>query len=347
MLLSKPIIHMPELSHGEWLNSAPLTRAMVRGRVVLVDFWDYSCVNCLRTLPYLVAWHKRYTAHGLLIMGIHTPEFKFGQQRPQVEAAVAEHGLSYPILLDNAYQNWEQFANKAWPTKYLIDPAGYIRYMRRGEGGYRETELAIQQLLKAHNPHLDLPEVLHPLRAEDGEGAVCYKTTAELFAGYASGGLFGAALGNPEGYLPHENIVYELPPPANRQPDAFYVEGIWRAWPESLAFVGRDHGRVLLRYSATGVNAVLSPSADEVELRLGLHPPMARVTVRLDGRPLRPAEAGADVHLDETGTAVVTVTRPRMVHLVQHPTHQTHELELTFHTTGLALHTFSFTTSCR
>lgn len=340
---------MPEFGTGEWLNSAPLTRENLRGCVVLIDFWDYSCVNCIRTLPYLVEWHKRYAEKGLRIIGIHTPEFKFAQHRLEIEAAVAEFGLQYPILLDNDYSSWDQFANKAWPTKYLIDERGYIRYMRRGEGGYQETERAIQQLLKAADAEVTLPEIMPVLREEDESGAVCFKPSPEIFAGYASGGLFGGGLGNTEGYLPKETAVYNLPTAEQREADRFYLEGLWKAWPEAIAFAGNKHGRILLPYSAAGVNAVLSPSVDEVELRLGLYPPHngqpePLLEVKVDGRPLLPQEAGEDVQINHEGSSVIPITRPRMYHLIKHRYYGTHELELIFRTQGVGVYTFTFTT---
>lgn len=347
-LLSKPVIHMPNLNGGEWLNSPPLTPQTLRGSVVLVDFWDYSCINCIRTLPYLVEWHRRYADKGLMIIGVHTPEFKFAQHRPQVEKAIQEFGLLYPIVLDNEYKVWDAFANKAWPTKYLVDVQGYIRYMRRGEGGYQDTERAIQQLLQTLHPQMSLPEILPALREEDASGSVCYKPTPELFAGYASG-LFGGSLGNPEGYAPNQMVVYALPAPQEREENQFFIEGIWQARPEALAFAGRETGRVILPYSAAGVNAVLSPSSDEVELRLGLHPPYPEntqpvVEVKVNGRYLHPHEAGGDIHFQENGISFVPVTRPRMYHLVKHHYYESHELELIFRAPGLALYSFSFTT---
>lgn len=340
---------MPNFGNGEWINSAALTRETVRGKIVLVDFWDYSCINCVRTLPYVAEWHKRYAEHGLLIIGIHTPEFKFAHHRPQIEAAINEFNLQYPILLDNDYSSWDVFANKAWPTKYLIDERGYIRYMRRGEGGYADTELAIQQLIKGINPDADLPEIMPALREEDETGAVCYKPTPEIYAGFSSGAFFAGGLGNPEGYLPHENAVYNLPSATDREEGHFFIEGIWKALPESLVFTGKEHGRVILPYKAAGINVVLSPSADEVELRLGLYPPhngqaIPHVEVKIDGNSLNQFEAGSDIQINDEGASVIPVNRPRMYHIATHHTYDAHELELVFRTSGIALYTFTFTT---
>ncbi len=344
-LLDPRIVHMPPLANGEWLNGRPHTPDQLRGRVVLIDFWDYTCINCLRTLPYLKQWHQRYAEHGLVIIGIHTPEFRFGQFRTHLEAAIAEYEIPYPILLDNQQQNWSRFATKAWPTKFLIDPDGYMRFKRQGEGYYQETEQAIQRLLRLRQPDVLLPNLLPPLRAEDASGAVCYRPTPELYAGFQGGGLFGGALGNPEGYMPNSSVIYRLPPVREWQEGQFYVDGIWRAWPEALAFAGEQGGEIVLPYSAVSVNAVLAPSADPVETALEMKPTEADPLVEVvqDGRYLSKMQAGSDVVFGEDGRSYVRVERPRMVNLVENPDFGSHTLRLTFQARGLALYAFTFT----
>ncbi len=344
--LDPRLVRMPPFAEGAWLNTnGALSREQLHGRVLLIDFWDYACINCLRTLPYLAAWHGRYAPHGLTIIGIHSPEFKFGQNRAHLETAVARYQIQYPLLVDNRYENWSNYANKAWPTKYLVDGGGYLRLKRQGEGYYQEIERAIQILLRQINPDLPLPMLLPPLREEDAPGAVCYRPTPELYAGYQGGGLFGGALGNPEGYFPQNPVFYELPKRPERQEGQFYVAGAWRAWPEALAFAGNSGGRVVLPYAAASVNAVLAPSADEVELALHLRPTAAEavVEIRQDGRYLSQLHAGDDVLFTETGVSYVLVDQPRMYQLVENPVYERHELELTFRAMGMALFAFTFT----
>ncbi|MCI0396574.1 MAG: redoxin domain-containing protein [Chloroflexi bacterium] len=345
-LLNRPIVRMPEFAEGEWLNRPrPLSRAELRGQVVLVDFWDYTCINCIRTLPYLSRWHERYADKGLTIVGVHAPEFKFARARPQIEAAIEEFGIRYPVLLDNEYQTWERFANRAWPSKHLVDTEGYIRYHRQGEGYYAETEEAIQTLLRRRDPAVSLPEVLPPLRGEDTPGAVCYRPTPELYAGYQGGGLFGGALGNPEGYVTGGTMAYTLPEAAKRERGHFYVEGFWRAEPEAMVYAGQEGGRIVLPYRAAGVNVVMSPSSDPVALALNLWPGdwPSLVEVRQDGGPLTPVTAGVDVTFDSQGRSQIVADRPRLVALVQNPDYEAHELELIFHASGLAVYAFTFT----
>jgi thiol-disulfide isomerase/thioredoxin len=342
--LDPRVVRIPEFAAGTWLNTnKPLNKGSLRKRITLIDFWDYACVNCTRTLPYLNHWYQRYADKGLTIIGVHTPEFQFAQLKAHVETAVSRHQLRYPILLDNDYENWSRFANKAWPTKYVVDGDGYIRLQRQGEGYYWEVERAIQILLRQQDARVVLPEPLPALRQEDRPGAVCFRPTPELYAGYQGGGLFGGALGNSEGYVPQNPMFYELP--EARGEGQFFVEGVWRAWPESLAYAGQQGGKIVLTYRSAEVIVVLSPTADMVELALDLRPSQADpvVLVKQDGRFLDDLSAGEDVLFRRDGTSYVRVTRPRMYHLVRNGTHRTHELELTFCASGLSLYAFTFT----
>lgn len=138
----------PELTKlTEWINSNPLTMKELRGKVVLIDFWTYSCINCLRTLPYLVNWDKKYRDQGLVIIGVHAPEFAFEQKRSNVEEAVKKNQIEYPVVLDNDYNTWNAYENRYWPAKYFIDRDGNIRHYHFGEGAYDESEQVIQYLL--------------------------------------------------------------------------------------------------------------------------------------------------------------------------------------------------------
>ncbi|MCB0017182.1 MAG: redoxin domain-containing protein [Anaerolineales bacterium] len=342
--LEPPVIRMPPFVQGEWLNSPPLTREQLRGQVVLIDFWDYTCVNCVRTLPYLRAWHERYSSLGLVIVGIHAPEFGFARDQAQVKAAIAEFDLPYPVFLDNQYESWGHFANRAWPTKYLVDAAGYIRYKKQGEGAYQETEKAIQRLLQERDPAVALPDIPPLLRPEDATGAVCYRPTPELHAGYDKGSLFHRGLGNPAGNIPDSPMIHDLP--QARPEGHFYAAGIWRWQPENLTFAGELEGRIHLPYSAVGVNAVLSPTADPVALMLNLWQSETEplIVVTQDGAPLPGWAAGRDIEFDETGRSLLRITRPRLYEIVDNGVYGSHELVLHFLTHGVALFAFTFTT---
>ena len=155
---------------------------------MLVDFWDYTCVNCIRTLPYVQAWHERYRDKGLTVIGVHTPEFTFAQYESNVERGIREFGLTYPIVIDSNRDIWKSFANRYWPTKYLLDKDGYLRYGHFGEGGYGECEQTIQELLREIDPDASACQpLMEPLREEDHSGAVCYRATGELYLGNQRG----------------------------------------------------------------------------------------------------------------------------------------------------------------
>jgi thiol-disulfide isomerase/thioredoxin len=182
-LLEPKLVHAPEIAGCRLSGEAP---SVLRGRAALIDFWDYSCVNCIRTLPYLCEWHRRYAAMGLVVLGIHAPEFRFAREAEAVSHAVREFGIEYGVLLDNDLQLWQRFANRCWPAEYLVDGEGYRHY---GEGRYRETEVAIQALLREIDPEVNLPPLLEPLRAVDDEsvGRACPRPTGELCLGHARG----------------------------------------------------------------------------------------------------------------------------------------------------------------
>lgn len=319
-------IRAPEVTGGKWLNSPPLRIAdLVTRGPVLVDFWDYTCVNCLRTLPYLIEWHERYAPHGLTIVGVHAPEFEFAHDPETVAAAVERLGIEYPVFLDNNFATWSAYSTRAWPSKYLIDTSRIIRYTHVGEGRYGETERAIQTLLREQQPGLDLPEPLDPLRPTDVPGAVCYRTTPELHAGYAHG-----RLGNPEGWFEEAPGHYRPVPPAHREEGRLYFEGDWQTFAE-YSLAAAEGSTVCVPYRAAEVNAVLRAAERPI-----------RVYVALDGQHgLDYEEAGEDVVVDVELGSYVTVRQPRMYNLIVSPDFGSHTLCL--HTTEPGLEVYSFT----
>ena len=220
-------IHAPDLIGGYWVNSEPLQIEGLRGKVVLIDFWDYTCVNCIHTLPYVTEWHRRYSPHGLVVVGVHAPEFTFAKELDGVKRAVEAFGLEYPVVMDNGYSIWQAYANRYWPAKYLVDGQGYIRFYHFGEGAYEETERTIQTLLRELQPDLELPEPLKPVRETDQPGAVCYRVTPELYLGYLQG-----RIGNPTGYVPKQTAVYS--DPGLHAEGFFYLQGEWTADEEHV-----------------------------------------------------------------------------------------------------------------
>ena len=193
---------LPDIESKYWFSTGDTLD--LKGKVVLVDFWDYTCVNCIRTLPYLKEWYSKYKDDGLVILGVHSPEFEFAKRRENVVEALNKSGIDYPVVMDNDFKIWTLFGNQYWPAKYLFDEDGTLRYVHFGEGGYGNFEEAIQKLLKEANPNVKLPAIMAPVRATDVPGAVCYRTTAETYLGYERG-----SIGNKEGYSQGKVVSYE------------------------------------------------------------------------------------------------------------------------------------------
>ena len=178
----------------QWLNSPPLSSESLRGKVVLVDFWTYSCINCLRTLPYLKAWDEKYRAQGLVIIGVHAPEFVFEKDIRNVEQAVRELGVTYPVAIDNQYAIWNAFQNQYWPAHYLIDAQGRIRDQHFGEGAYRETEQMIQALLKEANRDVALNTDFVQVQGTGATAAAAdVERSPETYVGYDASAEFCVA----------------------------------------------------------------------------------------------------------------------------------------------------------
>jgi len=196
---------LPDIKGHVWIGSEPITLDDIAGKVVLVDFWTYSCVNCLRTLPHLREWHEKYKNDGLVIIGIHTPEFEFEQEPKNVKEAMLRLGVTWPVLLDNDFENWDAFNNKFWPAKYLADTEGNIVYTHFGEGNYEETESKIRELLGLGGPG----EKTETKNEEHVHGAVCSIATAESYCGYMRGNI-----ANELGYAEDTEEEYKTNPDA-------------------------------------------------------------------------------------------------------------------------------------
>jgi len=322
MLLEPPLVHAPEFEQGPWIQTpSPVRIEDLHGRVTLVNFWDYTCINCVRTLPYLRAWFDLYRESGFEIVGIHTPEFPFARDLRQLRAAVGRLGIRWPVLLDNDQRMWTSYANRYWPTMYLIDPRGYIRYQRAGEGAYDQTERAIRSLLEETTPRPALPPSIGNLRAEDSAGAVCAPVSPELQIDSVAG---AKDLG---------------PPPVQLEEGRIYPKGEWLASRGGLSLVGPGPGDIELPFRAAEVYAVLSSGPDEK----ALPPDPVRALIQLDGRPLPSENFGADV-FGENGLAWLRVDGPRLYHVAAHLTPVRHSLSLHVDTPGWTLYSFSFAT---
>jgi thiol-disulfide isomerase/thioredoxin len=331
MRVEKGRVRAPEIGRV-WLNSTPLSFRQLRGRAVLVDFWDYTCVNCIRTLPYVQAWHARYRDKGLTVIGVHTPEFTFAHYESNVERGIREFGLTYPIVIDSNREIWKAFANRYWPTKYLLDKDGYLSYGHFGEGGYGECEQVIQELLREIDPGAELPALMEPLREEDLVGAVCYRASGELYLGHRRG-----RIGNEGGFKEDQIADYRFI--GKTEENFFYASGRWASTAEYFEAVEAGPHTLRLSYDAAAVNLVMACP----------HTAAAEVVVLQDEKPLNRKQATRDTRL-RSGVnggeeeSYVVVDSARMYFLVDNHEFGEHELELRC-SAGVAAFAFTFT-SC-
>lgn len=320
-------IRASEISGGtKWFNGEPLSIKELKGKVVLVDFWTYSCVNCLRTLPFIKEWYNRYKDKGLQIIGVHTPEFGFEKEEQNVERFLSKADINYPVILDNNHEIWNRFANRYWPSKYLIDANGYIRYTHYGEGAYAETERLIQQLLKEKDPSLD-PGPISEMAESEEIGKVCYPVTSETYTGFARG-----LPGNKKRSFDN---VFDYQDAEKHQEDRFYLQGQFVIKPAYVRHCRRTDNLadyLLLKYKSFEVNAVMKASLEE----------NLAVYLELDGRPIDAAIKGADVEYDERGRSLVLVTEPKLYNLIQNSDINPHELIMRCDSDQWEIYAFTF-----
>jgi len=264
-----------------YINTTPEElKEKIKGKVVLYDIWTYSCINCIRTLPFITAWDEKYSDQGLLIIGVHSPEFEFEKDINNVRMAVDKNGIKYPVVLDNDWETWKAFDNRYWPHKFIADYEGYIRYDHIGEGGYDETENVIQELLQERATQLGLQTAEAQSLVDIDEFEHTNFRTPELYLGYsfASG---RNQIGNQEGFNPEKEIQYSTP--QNLRDNYFYMDGTWRNLEESMKLVS-NNGMITLQYFAKEVNIV---TANEAEL-----------SIFIDDKPITSALLGNDLDSD-------------------------------------------------
>jgi thiol-disulfide isomerase/thioredoxin len=286
---------MPAIPTGiEWLNSPPLAAEQLRGKVVLVDFWTYSCINCLRAIPYVRAWDERYRKDGLVVIGVHTPEFAFERDPANVRKAIAELGIRYPVPLDNKSAIWNAFHNNYWPASYLIDAQGRIRYHHFGEGNYEVTESAIRQLLKdAGHANLGGAAAVQA-QGVGAQAAMNSLASHETYVGYGRAKGFAS----PGGFVRDKAGDYTVPPLSLNQ---WALSGAWTVHPQQ-AHVEKAGGRIAYRFHGRDLHLVLgAPGGKPVRFR-----------ITLDG-----AAPGADHGLDVDASGSGTIRDQRLYQLVR------------------------------
>lgn len=308
-----------------WLNTPPLSAEALRGHVVLVDFWTYSCINCLRSLPYVQAWAERYKKQGLVVIGVHAPEFAFEKNPDKVRRAVSDLGVGYPVALDNDYAIWRAFGNEYWPAHYFIDAEGRIRHHHFGEGGYVESERVIQSLLAesgqkgASEPPVTIAAT-GIAKARDNRDL----QSPETYLGSRRTQRFAS----PGGVRAGQRFAYALPPQLQR--DEWALAGAWNIAGEQARLEAAG-GRITFRFHARDLHLVMGPSVDGKPVRF---------CVRLDGAP-----PGGDHGVDTDANGCGTVETERLYQLIRQPSgvpRRDRTFEIEFDAAGVEAYAFTF-----
>jgi cytochrome c biogenesis protein CcdA/thiol-disulfide isomerase/thioredoxin len=306
----------------EWLNSAPLTMEGLKGKVVLVDFWTYSCINCLRSIPYVRAWAEKYRDHGLVVIGVHAPEFAFERNVDNVKNAIKTLKIGYPVAIDNEYKIWRAFENEYWPAHYFIDANGKVRHHHFGEGGYAESERVIQKLLvEAGNKNVPMDIAMVNASGAEAASNKSDVDSPETYIGYNRGDHFVS----PGGMVQDESHAYAAGEP---QLNEWSLVGKWTIGEERAQLDEKD-GSIVYRFHARDLHLVLGPSVEGSKIRF-------RITI--DGKALGEAH-GMDA--DAEGNGVVTTQR--LYQLIRAPEPiADHTFEIRFLDPGVQAYAFTF-----
>ncbi len=327
----------PSAPSTEWINSSPLTMSGLHGKVVLIDFWEYTCINCIRTFAENKKWYERYHKFGFEIIGVHDPEFDIAYSTENVRAAVKRFGLSYPVVVDGGFQIWKAYNNSTWPNRFLIDAKGFVRFNRPGEGGDSAFEHAIQQLLQEAHPGLHFPAEYTVTPEQNAFAPSCGVPTEEMYVGDWSG---RGVLANSEGYHEGKTLNYELP--GSIEDGRAAVSGRWEADKNGMIYRGKNKesdgaDKLVMRYHARELYAVLNVS----------HGKPSRLYIKQDGKDLTTPNKGVDVQFDSSGHSYIEVREPRMYYLVQNPSFGGHMVELIPSRAGLTVNSFTFGNDCQ
>ncbi len=317
----------PDIYGDAWINAEPVSISSLQGSVGLVEFWDYTSQGWQRGVPYLREWERRYRDAGLVVIGVHTPRFPFGRDPAAVRKAVDAFGLRYPVVMDNDYLAWGAYRATIWPTRYLIDKNGLIRYVQAGEGSYQNFEQAIQSLLHETGSLRDIPLLMEPVRDLDRPGVYAYKATPEILTGWQRG-----TIGNIEGFAPESTIRYS--DPGVYVEGRIYLHGEWSTHRSHIRLSEAEGGTgsLTFRYHAREVNIVLEPEGEK----------HFQAIIRQDGKALDPTNSGEDVFSDGEGRSFLRVDEARLFRVVKNPEYGEHTLTLTSRSNGLSVYCISF-----
>jgi cytochrome c biogenesis protein CcdA/thiol-disulfide isomerase/thioredoxin len=316
-----PVIEgvLPELDGAvSWINSQPLTIESLRGKVVLIDFWTYSCINCLRTLPYLKAWYEKYKSDGFVIIGVHTPEFAFEKNPENVKKAVADLGITYPVAVDSNYKIWNAFKNQYWPAHYFVDRLGRIRHHHFGEGEYDQSEDTIRKLLSENGQTIQTKTALVDAQGAEAPALLTGMQSPETYIGYARAEHFVPTIGT------QKDHVDEYKAPKQLQLNEWTLAGKWKLEKECAIAQGKN-SRIIYRFHARDLHLVLGGQNIEFKVKIDGHTP------------------GGDhgVDIDEDGKGRIQGQRLYQLIRQKDPTSD-HTFEIEFLSPGAEAYAFTF-----
>jgi thiol-disulfide isomerase/thioredoxin len=322
-----------------WINSAPLSlQKELKGKVVLVDFWEYTCINCIRTLPALKRIYARYKPYGFEIIGAHAPEFDFAYKPENVSLGTKRQRIPWPVVVDSDFSIWRAYDSNSWPNKFLIDSRGVIVRQHPGEGSYAELERWVREEIQKANPRVKFPGAWTiPPDTDDFSPSRCGAMSEETYVGAQRGALWGGEIANSEGFQPGKTVLYSSM--AGQVKRGFFAHGLWKNNPDDF-----EHARstpqpkdyIGTRYHGAEVYVVMNLK----------HGATSRVYVTRDGKPVPAARRGVDVQADARGRTYIDVREGRMFYAIQGEDMASHELRLSPTEPGVGINSFTFGNRC-
>jgi len=316
-------------------NNHPITLSSLRGKVVLLYIWTYTCINSIRPMPYIDDWNQKYSNKGLVVVGVHSPEFQFEKNYANVKDAVQRFGIKYPVILDSNHGTWNAYGNNYWPRYYLIDAQGYIRYNHVGEGDYNQIEKSIRSLVAEHAALRGAKEISFDVNptAPIKPRSLYYvnlrqNTTPEIYIGYNT---TRASLGNPEGFKQDQTVSYSIPSTTNFKPHIVYLQGKWKNNPDNME-LQNDTGRIVLIYYAKSVNIIAGGRGGGVVFN----------DEGIGGGAAAASKSNNSLGQDLSSDGSFRIDGQRLYNLAIHNIYTTHSIVIEVKGKGFQFYTFTF-----
>ena len=317
-------------------NNHPITLSSLRGKVVLLYIWTYTCINSIRPMPYIDDWNQKYSNKGLVVVGVHSPEFQFEKNYANVKDAVQRFGIKYPVILDSNHGTWNAYGNNYWPRYYLIDAQGYIRYNHVGEGDYNQIEKSIRSLVAERAALMGAKEISFDVKptAPIKPRSLYYvnlrqNTTQEIYIGYNT---TRASLGNPEGFKQDQTVSYSIPSTTNFKPHIVYLQGKWKNNPDNME-LQNDTGRIVLIYYAKSANIIAGGRGGGV---------VFNDDEGIGGGAAAASKSNNSLGQDLSSDGSFRIDGQRLYNLAIHNNYTTHSIVIDVKGKGFQFYTFTF-----